>query len=582
MGGLYIDNNRSLANLAGLETLTLIDGNLDIQNNENLVSLAGIDNLGEGSIDNLIIQNNSSLSKCSILGLCNYLSNPNGTVSVYNNAEGCNDPPQIAAGCGIPMTCLPYGNYYFFNQNDIDEFQADYPDCTDLQGDVIISGIDILNLNGLSTIQSIGGNLNITENNVLSNLNGLDSISFIGGDLQVSDNDSLPDMSGMGGLSFVGGNIFIGYNYSLSSIAGFDNLTSVNEGLSIYTNSITSLSGPGNLQSVGYLNISDNPDLLSLDGLENLTDVGAGLTIRNNSSLISLDGIGNVSDLNGSMNIYSNEALVSLTEMEHLTRVAGDVLITENSSLENLSGLENLSEIDGNLDLSNNTLLENLNGLLGLTMINGNLRISGEYSLPDLQGLNNLTSIEGDITINWNSVLSSLAGLENLNSIGGLLEIISNNGLTNLEGINSINGSSIQDLYISYNYSLSTCHVQSICDYLADPKGYVEIIGNSGSCATREEVEAACVVGLDEEAQEAYDQFTICPNPATGHFLIETSRPLSGNTTFSLYNMNGQEVMHRKMTNPVTGVDASRLPRGVYVLKVLENADVHAVKLVIQ
>ncbi len=98
--------------------------------------------------------------------LCDYLANLNGSVNIFNNAPGCDNPTEIANECGIVLACLPFGNYYFNTQSEIDDFQANYPDCTDLEGNVVIRGDDITNLNGLQVLTSIGGSLYIDNNPV--------------------------------------------------------------------------------------------------------------------------------------------------------------------------------------------------------------------------------------------------------------------------------------------------------------------------------------------------------------------------------------------------------------------------------
>jgi len=51
--------------------------------------------------------------------------------------------------------CLPEG-ITFSTQEQIDSFQSDYPNCTEIEGGVVIEGIDITNLDGLEVITSIG------------------------------------------------------------------------------------------------------------------------------------------------------------------------------------------------------------------------------------------------------------------------------------------------------------------------------------------------------------------------------------------------------------------------------------------
>ena len=162
-GDLCIEDNDSLANLIALENLESIGGDLMIYDNDALVNLTGLDNINKESIFNIHISNNNLLSNCDAICLCEYLANPNGSINIYDNASGCNNPPEIAYDCGISMPCLPYGNYNFYSQDDIDSFQSDYPGCTDLKGDVNIIGGNINNLHGLDVVNTIGGKLWIFE-----------------------------------------------------------------------------------------------------------------------------------------------------------------------------------------------------------------------------------------------------------------------------------------------------------------------------------------------------------------------------------------------------------------------------------
>ena len=164
-GDLRIRWNGQLLSLEGLENLAMIGGDLTIRFNSALASLTGLNMniINTTSVTNLSINNNSSLSNCEVLSFCDYLSNPRGIVEIYDNARGCNNPGEVANNCGFDISCLPYGNYYLTNQQDIDNFQELYIGCNEIKGDVIIRGDDISNLNGLSEIISIEGNLLIGE-----------------------------------------------------------------------------------------------------------------------------------------------------------------------------------------------------------------------------------------------------------------------------------------------------------------------------------------------------------------------------------------------------------------------------------
>jgi hypothetical protein len=91
--------NPSLAGLTGLSNVTFIDGNITIAGNPALTSLLGLDQILPDSINDLKIIANSSLSVCAIQSICDYLTNPNGTIEIHDNAIGCNNTEEIKQAC---------------------------------------------------------------------------------------------------------------------------------------------------------------------------------------------------------------------------------------------------------------------------------------------------------------------------------------------------------------------------------------------------------------------------------------------------------------------------------------------------
>ncbi len=57
---------------------------------------------------------------------------------------------------GMSQPCLP-GGITFSTQQGIDNFQIQYPDCTEIEGDVIISGNDITTLEPLHVLVAVNG-----------------------------------------------------------------------------------------------------------------------------------------------------------------------------------------------------------------------------------------------------------------------------------------------------------------------------------------------------------------------------------------------------------------------------------------
>jgi hypothetical protein len=207
-----------------MEGLTSVSGNLVICMNPSLVSLSGLENIDPGSITDLTIVVNPALTYCQEQWLCDYLSNPNGTIFISDNDAGCKSIIQVASACGDSIPCLPYGTYSFNCQADIDNFQSAFPDCAALEGDVRINGYDITNLNGINVVTSIGGDLQFQDDYYLTSLTGLNNLTSVGGSLSIYANEALTSIAGVESLTSVGDDIQIAYNHSLTNLRGLDNI----------------------------------------------------------------------------------------------------------------------------------------------------------------------------------------------------------------------------------------------------------------------------------------------------------------------------------------------------------------------
>ncbi len=218
-------------------------------------------------------------------------------------------------------SCLPEG-ITFTTQEEINNFQINYPNCNEIEGDITIGDwlqSDIKNLNGLSVLTSLGGDLIIVDNDSLTNLLGLENITFIGGDLTIWQNDSLTSLTGLDNLTSIEGSCKVGGNQGLFSLSGLEGLSSLG----------------GDLE-IGFqtgMVVWGNWSLTSLEGISNLATLGGNLSIRGNIYLPSLTGLGNITSISGTLWIDDNWALSNLTGLDNLTSIVGDLWITHNTSL---------------------------------------------------------------------------------------------------------------------------------------------------------------------------------------------------------------------------------------------------------
>jgi hypothetical protein len=493
---------------------------------------------------------------------------------------------------GFSQSCLPEG-ITFTNQEQIDNFQINYPNCTQIEGDLIVGdfGTNITNLDGLNVLTSIGGDLYITQSIYLNNLMGLINVTFIGQTLGINNTDVLTSLVGLNNLAFIGNNLAINNNSALTSLTDLNNLTFVG----------------------GSLEICWNYSLTNMIGLENITSIGGNISIHSNSILSTCDlpwlceylsnpvGIvdiyGNAAGCNDPPEIASvcgivltclpsgNYYFFEQSEIDNFKGnysncaiLEGNVLVEGISNINNLNGLNEVTYIGGNLDISYNYSLTSLTGLNNLGTIGGRLKIERNDDLTSLAGLEGLTSIGGDLRIKYNHFLTSLTELEGMNSIGGDLYIGGNVSLTSLTGLDNIAANTISNLSIFINSSLSTCDIQSICDYLAAPNGLIYIEQNATGCNSQEEVQTACTVRIEENNISDY-YLNIYPNPTFSKITIETS-VVPNSSELTICNLSGQKIIILKIKDIKTEIDISDLPKGIYYVKVTNHNAAKVCKIV--
>lgn len=248
--------------------------------------------------------------------------------------------------CWLVAQC-PTGDVTFSTQGQIDSFQINYPGCTDIPGNVLISGVDITNLQGLIGLESVSGCLLIKENPVLTSLHGLEYLSLVGGCYIGS-----PNLERSYGLE-------ISNNAMLVSISELENLKSVE----------------------GCITVKGNPLLTTLNHLDSLVSVGYcgqfgsgwvfpyrySIGILGNKNLKTIGGVG-ILDSIFSLYIIANDSLVSLSGLEGLQTISGRLVVEDNASLPNFNGLNNLQSV-GELKVESNQSLKNFEGLENLKNI---------------------------------------------------------------------------------------------------------------------------------------------------------------------------------------------------------------------
>ena len=379
----------------------------------------------------------------------------------------------------------------------------------EVTGNVIIDNKELVNLDGLCNLKTIGGNLEFDNYNGTS-FEGLYNLVYIGGNFQpltIKNTKNLHTFEGLEKLEKIEGSFIIeGYDsqtYFLKNFKGLKKLSSIGKDFILRAYSyqfcpdLESFEGLNNLSVIkGDFIIDGNGCsdtfryLKSFKGLEKLSNIGGDLYIRADgsygkesfSSFTSFEGLNALTTINGDLHIEglnnSFKSLSSFKGLNNLKTIDGSLTITgkQNSfnSFNSLEGLNNLTTIEKNLCINSYGALNNLTsfeGLNNLSIIKGDFIINAEntYSISSLnslssfKGFTKLNRIEGNFRINAEmkdagsttfSVLNSLVnfnGLEALLNIGGNLEIKALGALNSLTSFNGLdNLQSINKDFVVY------------------------------------------------------------------------------------------------------------------------------------
>jgi len=220
----------------------------------------------------------------------------------------------------------PTGAVVLYSQAAINEFALNFPNCTEITGNLYIgpgnldAASDITDVSPLGNITKVTGTVYIQNNAVLQNLDGLkiNTITgrlFIGGDNLTNTNAQLQNINGLSHLTTIGAFLQIVKNPLLTDINGLSNLTSVAQDIEIADNNV--LADVSALQNTtfhpneGYgLSIVNNP-ALSVCSLPNFCGY-----LENPASSHPRNITGNLTDCMDEAAVVAACALLSVNEPE--------------------------------------------------------------------------------------------------------------------------------------------------------------------------------------------------------------------------------------------------------------------------
>jgi len=147
----------------------------------------------------------------------------------------------------------------------------------------------LLSLSGLENLEEVRGGFEIIQNEKIEEITELISLETIGTSLWIRNNNAITRISGFNKLQFIE-TLFIEFNDFLSSV------TTIGSELRLRNNSsLININGLSGLTEItfGSLFIYSNPELVSLEGLDNLASIGGSLEIRDNTLLVDFCALQN-------------------------------------------------------------------------------------------------------------------------------------------------------------------------------------------------------------------------------------------------------------------------------------------------
>ncbi|WP_196892871.1 T9SS type A sorting domain-containing protein [Aureivirga marina] len=473
----------------------------------------------------------------------------------------------------------PDGDVTLFSQEQIDQFIIDYPDCTEISGDLNIFSFDTVNLNGLENINNVTNTLNIQNLYYIQNLNDLNITSV--GNLIIK-NTILTNFEGLN-ITTVTENITIEENDFLTSFDGLHLITSINGDLIIkYNESIVNFEGFELLESIGgNFYFSHNNELFNTSGLENLNTISGELFPSRNPSLVdlsfdSLEVLGSFI-INNYYNYLSDNdhynkklANISFENLETVTniqiRLDEDNIVGFYNTFPNLISSENINILLKNNFYSFESVFPMLVNCKSFSIYNGNLN----FDISEIENITNLESLTMRGSFMFEGLNSSSLKSINIsnNDLIENLNIPNSNVLTSikieysdiLENITINNASQLNEIIITNNPNLNICNID--CSKITElyynyTQDDIKIWENGDNCS----IENMCAQILNVESIDE-EELSIYPNPTKEHIFISSSKEIS---KLELFDITGKIIIEKRNSYEL---NLESIEKGIYYLKI--------------
>ena len=442
------------------------------------------------------------------------------------------------------QTCI-IGTVNITSDSDVTSFSSLYHNCDTLIGAIHVKGQNITNLDSLYVIKNFEGNILIDSCQNLTSIFGLRNVENVKGSLTLKLCPLLNKLDGFQGLKKII-TLDIRNNASLNNVMALNNLKAV----------------------MGYFFLNNLPKLNLLPPFDSLKRVGV-LSIAN-CGITVVDGFNYLDTIIAGPNMLEYGILFNLT----------DLISFKGFNKVRKIGKANL--YSGALIIQGSDNWVVLDAFHSLDTILGELSILYFIGI-EINAFQNLKSVENEFFISNCDNLTNLSNFSNLSELRGILRLLKCKSLLSLDGIKNVKLANYKTtvkpaIWINSNENLSQCHIETICDHLANPTKLhsIDIENNKEDCNSAEEILALCSVGVDPDIDDV--NIKLSPNPFSIAISIESQQK----GVVIIYDVNGRKVLSHDVAQGLHSIDATTFSNGIFWVKFTDEEGKTVVKKMIK
>ena len=228
-------------------------------------------------------------------------------------------------------------------------------------GSIVVANNGILEtINGFNTLTSVEGNLEIGSLPKTTTVSGFVNLNQIDGRLNISQNLVLETIPSFNNLITITNDLNINLSPNLQAVDGFQKLISIGNDFNI--ENVTRIDGFDGLETIGRFFDIRGLRITSIPAFTSLRETGGAFRIYN-TSIVRIDGFYELKSTGGAnilkdwFIVSDNKELMAVNGFSRLNFVDGNVEVENNTKLSDCSWLcaiLNTGEITGRIVIQNN------------------------------------------------------------------------------------------------------------------------------------------------------------------------------------------------------------------------------------